>query len=180
MKYLRLNKYLKVDRLDILYVRKVRSVEALSLDADGPIVTPVDPEAAVIVFADRKCPRIITPISFRAVLSKMAFVDIGDNRYVPALNIDELCLSPKEYDAERFTEVWLQGQPWSQCMTSTLPKYQLEERLDKAMRFQDILDRDEARKLAKRTVRVRVQMPSRPSVPAYQPAAMEYGLEMAA
>lgn len=150
MEYLRLNKFLKVDRLAIHYVRKVRQVEALRLDGDGAIVEPVNPNAAVIVLRDRKAPRIITPISFETLMGRMAIVDVGENRFVPAVNIEQIRRSPQEYEAERYTEVWLHGRPWGTMMASKLPRHVLEERLDQALRVQDVLEAEAAAKMAEK------------------------------
>lgn len=175
MEYLRLNKTTKVRASDILYVRKVRELEALGMDRDGPIEAPKN--AAVIVMRDKKASRIVSPVSFETVMERMGFVDIGDNRYVPAQNIEELNRSPDEFEGKRFRVVWLKG--FSGVLSSTLLLHELEGRLVDALRKQQRLDDNAAmaervkQRLLRRVPKQKVRAP-------VTVAGIYFGLEMAA
>lgn len=174
MQYLRLNKSQKVRISDILYVRKVRENEALVLDRDGPIEAPRT--AAVIVMRDRSKGRIVTPVSFETIMERMAFVDVGGNRYVPVINIEELGRSPEEFEGKRFRSVWVKG---SVVLSSELPLHVLEARLEEAItaqiRYDEIAERSDRvkKKLLARVARPKVDYALRVQAP-------EYGLVMAA
>jgi len=173
MEYLRLNKTMKVRASDILYVRKVRELEALGMDRDGAIDAPKN--AAVIVMRDKKAKRIVSPVSFETVMERMGFVDIGDNRYVPAQNIEELNSSPDEFEGKRFRVVWLKG--FSGVLSSTLVLHELEGRLVDALRKQQRLDDNTA--MAERVKQRLLRRVPMARVTVHVPGSY-YGLEMAA
>lgn len=174
MEYLRLNKSMKVRAGDILYVRKVRECEALGMDRDGPISAPRN--AAVIVLKDKSKGRIVTPVSFETVMERMGFVDIGENRFVPAQNIEEINTSPEEFEGKRFRVVWLKG--FGGVLGSTVVLHELEGRLDDALRRQARID-----EIAEKAERVKKKLLSRVPVKVQMPMSFpvpQYGLGMAA
>jgi hypothetical protein len=123
MENLRVTKDMKLRTRDILYIRKVRESEALSLDRDGAIKAPKG--AAVVVLKATGSARIVTPVSFDTLKERMAFVDIGENRFVPASNIEDIEQSADEGYGQRFCSVWLFG---GSVLTTLIPFYILEGR----------------------------------------------------
>lgn len=123
MEYLRVTKDLKVRTRDILYIRKVRESEALSMDRDGAIEAPKG--CAIIVFKAANSERIVTPVSFDTLKERMAFVDIGENRFVPASNIETIEQDADEGYGQRYSSVWLFG---GSVLTTLIPFYILEGR----------------------------------------------------
>lgn len=173
MEYLRLNKSMKVRTSDILYVRKVRETEALGIDRDGPITGRKG--AAVIVLRNRKAPRIISPVSFETLMERMAFVDIGENRYVPVPNIAEICWSPEEFEGKRFRTIWLKDDAggYAGVMGSNEFMHVLEARLNDAQRKQarivanaEMAERVKAKLLERRGApRIEISLPLSIMVP---------------
>jgi hypothetical protein len=114
---------LKLRTRDILYIRKVRESEALSLDRDGAIKAPKG--SAIIVLKAANSARIVTPVSFDTLKERIAFVDIGENRFVPASNIEVIEQSADEGYGQRFCSVWFFG---GSVLTTLIPFYILEGR----------------------------------------------------
>lgn len=161
MKYLRVTKDLKVRTRDILYIRKVRESEALSLDRDGAIKAPVG--AAIIVLKAANSARIVTPIAFATLKERMAFVDIGENRFVPASNIEAIEQSADEGVGQRFCSVWLFG---GSVLTTLIPFYILEGRHREGAYAQ--LRMDERAANAERVKQKLLERPKfAPVIPAY-------------
>lgn len=156
MEYLRLNKTMKVRTSDILYVRKVRDNEALGQDRDGPIDAPRS--AAVIVLRDKSKARIVSPVSFETVMERQGFVDIGQNRYVPVSNLEEINTSPEEFEGKRYRVVWLKG--FSGVLSSMVHLHVLEGRVVDAQHRQARLDEQAAM-----AERVKTKLLSRARVP---------------
>jgi hypothetical protein len=140
MEYLRVTKDLKLQTRDILYIRKVRESEALGLDRDGAIKAPKG--SAVIVLKGGDAARMVTPVAFDTLKERMAFVDIGENRFVPASNIEAIERSADEGHGKRYCAVWLFG---GSVLTSLVPLYILEGRQrDGALTQQRMDERAEA------------------------------------
>ena len=177
MEYLRLNRAMKVRASDILYVRKVRDIEALGIDRDGPINAPKN--AAVIVLRDKKAARIVSSVSFETVMERMGFVDIGENRFVPAQNIEELNGSPAEFEGKRFRVVWLKG--FDGALSSSLLLHELEGRLADALLKQERLDDNAAKaeRVKQRLLR-RVPMARVPVMSSMPVGVGDFGFDMAA
>lgn len=123
MEYLRVTKDMNVRTRDILYIRKVRESEALAMDRDGAIKAPRN--VAIIVLKGADTARIVTPVAFDTLKERMAFVDIGENRFVPASNIEAIEQSADEGYGQRFCSVWLFG---GSVLTTLIPFYLLEGR----------------------------------------------------
>ncbi len=64
--YLNFDRVFHVHRSDIFYVRKARHLEVVPMEGDIGVFQPVDPEAGVIVFADRRKRRFITQMRLQA------------------------------------------------------------------------------------------------------------------
>lgn len=131
--YLNFDRVFHVHRSDIFYVRKARHLEVVPLEGDIGVFQPVDPEAGVIVFADRRKRRFITQMRLQEVVrGGLPFVDLGGGRYVPAANIREICEAPAEA-REQGTEIWLHGRPFAVCLMSEVPAKVMEARWESAM-----------------------------------------------
>jgi hypothetical protein len=138
MEFLRVTKEMKVRTRDIFYIRKVRESEALALDRDGAIKAPRN--VAIIVLKGADSARIVTPVAFDTLKERMAFVDIGENRFVPASNIEAIELSADEGYGQRFCSVWMFG---GSVLTSLIPLYILEGRHKDGALVQQRMDEQE-------------------------------------
>lgn len=174
MEYLRVNKGIKVRMSEMLYIRKVRESEALGMDRDGCIQAAK--HAAIIVMRKKSAKRIVTPVAFDTLLERMAFVDIGDNRYVPVGSIEAIEQSADEGEGKRFCSVWLFG---GVVLTSVVAFYILDcRRMDGALAQQRIDERAQA------AVRVKDKLLSRPKfapiIPPYAYPFPDRGFGVAA
>jgi hypothetical protein len=131
--YLTFDRVFHVHRSDIYYVRKARHLEVVPVEGDIGLFEPVNPQAGVIVFADRRKRRFITEMQvYDLVRGALPFVDLGGGRYVPAANIREICEAPSG-SREQGTEIWLHGRPYAICLMSQVPKDVMEARWEAAM-----------------------------------------------
>ncbi len=174
MEYLRVNKGIKVRMSDILYIRKVRESEALGMDRDGCIQAAR--HAAIIVMRKKSAKRIVMPVAFETLLERTAFVDIGDNRYVPASSIESIEQSADEGEGKRFCSVWLFG---GALLTSVIPFYILDSRRkDGAFNQQRIDERAHASERVKNKLMSRTKCS--PIIPPYPFPFPESGFGVAA
>lgn len=146
MDYLNFDKIFFVHRRDIHYVRRVRILEALGLDRDGPMPEADDPGAAVIVLRGahgKAGRRLLTEAAFAELMQgKMGFVDIGGNRHVPLENIREITEGEVIENDEPYTEVWLEGRGGAlSLLVSKLSVEELMERRDAAWQREDMRER---------------------------------------
>lgn len=161
MEYLRVTKDLKVKTRDILYIRKVRESEALGVDRDGTIIAPRS--AAVIVLKGAESGRIVTPVAFDTLKERMGFVDIGENRFVPACNIECIERNVDEDYGQGYCSVWLFG---GLVLTTLIPLYILEGRYkDGALVQQRLDERAEAAERVKNKLLERPKFA--PCIPRY-------------
>lgn len=174
MEYLRVNKGIKVRMSDILYIRKVRESEALGMDRDGCIHAAR--HAAIIVMRKKSAKRIVTPVAFETLLERVAFVDIGDNRYVPVSSIESIEQSADEGEGKRFCSVWLFG---GALLTSVIPFYILDgRRKDGAFNQHRIDERAQSTERVKRKLLSRTKFA--PIIPPYAYPFPESGFGVAA
>lgn len=174
MEHLRVKKGMNVRASEILYIRKVRDSEALGMDRDGFIQAAK--HAAVIVMRKKSAKRIVTPVAFETLLERMAFVDIGDNRFVPVGNIENIDQSADEGEGKRFCSVWLFA---GVVLTSVVPFYILDgRRKDGAFTQQRIDERGQAAQRVKHKLLARPKFA--PVIPPYAFPFPETGFGVAA
>jgi hypothetical protein len=131
--YLNFDRIFHVHRSDITYIRKARHLEVVPVEGDISVFEPVDPHAAVIIFADARKRRFITEMTLHdLVRGSLPLVDLGGGRFVPAANIREICEAPANA-RERGTEIWLHGRPYAVCLMSEVPRTVMEQRWEAAM-----------------------------------------------
>ncbi len=131
--YLNFDRIFHVHRSDIYYIRNARHLEVVPVEGDIGLFEPVNPQAAVIIFADARKRRFITEMQvYDLVRGSLPFVDLGGGRYVPAANIREICEAPANA-REQGTEIWLHGRPYAVCLMSEVPKTVMEQRWETAM-----------------------------------------------
>ena len=131
--YLNFDRVFHVHRSDISFIRKVRHLEVVPVEGDIGVFEPVDPNAAVIIFADARKRRFITEMTLHdLVRGSLPLVDLGGGRFVPAANIREICKAPPNAH-EQGTEIWLHGRPYAVCLMSDVPKRVMEQRWEAAM-----------------------------------------------
>lgn len=135
MEFLHVSKELKLRIRDILYIRKVRESEALGVDRDGAVLAPRN--AAVIVMKGAEGERIVTPVAYDTLKMRVGLVDIGENRFVPASNIEIIEQSADEGFGQRYCSVWQLG---GSVLTSLVPFYILEGRHKDAALMQQRID----------------------------------------
>ena len=174
MEYLRVTKEIKVRTRDIRYIRKVHESEGLAMDRDGAIKAPRN--VAVIVLKGGDTARIVTPVAFDTLRERMAFVDIGENRFVPASNIEAIEQSADEGYGQRYCSVWLFG---GLVLATLVPFYILEGRhRDGALAEQRMDERAESAERVKQKLLERPKFA--PVIPRFTYPFPEKGFGVAA